>query len=108
MPFSSSAQLRKCFAQQGRDKAAGRKSSWNCEEWAHETPNTKNLPEYSNSRSQSRSGSRKKSNSKSRSGSRKKSNSKSRSGSRKNSRSKSRRNSRSGSRKNSRSNSRQR
>lgn len=46
MPFKSEAQRRFCWAQQKRNEAAGIKSSWNCEEWEHETPKAvkRNLP----------------------------------------------------------------
>jgi hypothetical protein len=42
MPFTSKAQQKKCFAMKGRGQAKG----WNCEEWAHKTPNLKKLPEH--------------------------------------------------------------
>jgi hypothetical protein len=41
MPFTSKAQMKKCFAMKGRGQAKG----WNCEEWAHKTKNLKKLPE---------------------------------------------------------------
>jgi len=37
MPFVSKVQMRKCFA--------SKNPNWNCKEWAHETPNIKQLPE---------------------------------------------------------------
>jgi hypothetical protein len=42
MPFTSKAQMKKCFAMKGRGQAKG----WNCEEWAHKTPSLKKLPEH--------------------------------------------------------------
>jgi hypothetical protein len=42
MPFTSKAQQKKCFAMKGRGQAKG----WDCEEWAHATPNLKKLPEH--------------------------------------------------------------
>jgi hypothetical protein len=42
MPFKSTAQVRKCFAM----KAKGEAGSWDCEKWAHETPNMKKLPHH--------------------------------------------------------------
>jgi hypothetical protein len=41
MPFTSKAQMKKCFAMRGRGQAKG----WNCEEWAHKTKSIKKLPE---------------------------------------------------------------
>jgi hypothetical protein len=41
MPFKSKAQMRKCFALQGKGKGG----KWDCKKWAHETPSVEKLPE---------------------------------------------------------------
>lgn len=38
MPFKSQQQREACFAQEARDKKAGRKPGWNCRKWEKETP----------------------------------------------------------------------
>jgi hypothetical protein len=42
MPFKSKSQVAACFAKKDRGEAKG----WNCEEWAHATPDIKKLPEH--------------------------------------------------------------
>jgi hypothetical protein len=42
MPFTSKAQARLCFALKGQGKGKG----WNCETWAHHTPDMKKLPDH--------------------------------------------------------------
>ena len=42
MPFTSKAQMKKCFAMKGRNQAKG----WDCESWAHKTKSIKKLPEH--------------------------------------------------------------
>lgn len=54
MPFQSEAQRRACWAQQGRAQAQGKKSSWDCEKWEHETSNKRNLPFRKSSKKTSR------------------------------------------------------
>ena len=45
MPFKSLAQRRACWAQYHRDIKAGRKPSWECSKWEHETKKGAKLPE---------------------------------------------------------------
>ena len=42
MPFTSKAQVGKCFAMRARGQA----KNWNCEEWADKTKSIKALPEH--------------------------------------------------------------
>lgn len=37
MPFVNQAQRKACYAQQSRDKKAGKKPSWDCAKWEKET-----------------------------------------------------------------------
>lgn len=41
LPFKSKSQMRACFAKREDGEAKG----WNCDEWAHSTPNLKSLPD---------------------------------------------------------------
>ena len=47
MPFTSKAQQRACWAAYGAAKKAGKTPSWDCHEWAAESPSYADLPETS-------------------------------------------------------------
>lgn len=46
MPFTSKSQMKACFAKRKAAEKKGEEFTWDCNLWARETPNIKNLPEY--------------------------------------------------------------
>ena len=45
MPLKSKKQLKKCWVEYHKQIVKGESASWDCHEWARETPDIKSLPE---------------------------------------------------------------